>query len=225
MICQKTKAVSRVHATHPIYSYMHLEHRGITGVTNKIPPTSHCSESHDSNNSNVCATGGGASILRRVKCLMRTPQQIHLLVSCPQPLHMYQSSHPANHLLPCARLWLSTKSKQTAYWPLRIGPRYFHTSIFISPWDQEGPITLNPIFRIQTNSGPTDQKFVSKNLQKNVTKNNSGAVPPPYGAAPFPLTQVGSKCLATVVLDNHNRAHSPTLYLNVCHWDLGSSKI
>jgi len=64
-------------------------------------------------------------------------------------------------------------------------------------------------FRPESNRELKDQEFVSKNSQKHHQKIVGLRPTPPYGAALLPPpTQVGAKCLAAVVLDNHNRAHS-----------------
>jgi len=77
----------------------------------------------------------------------------------------------------------------------------------------QSPITFNLKFPISKNSVFKDQKFVSKIGQKS-SKKISGLhpAPPPYGgAAPFPPIQVGTKCLATVVLAKLDRALRHTI--------------
>jgi len=71
----------------------------------------------------------------------------------------------------------------------------------------QGPVTLYQKYPISKNSVCKDQKFGSKNWQKNRQKNIAGLRPalPPYGAAPLPPTQVGGKCLVAVVLDDQDR--------------------
>jgi len=61
---------------------------------------------------------------------------------------------------------------------MRIGQMYFHTSIFISQRDIQGPTTLNQNYPITYNCVFKDQEFVSKNWQKSSKKNkNRGAAP------------------------------------------------
>jgi len=52
------------------------------------------------------------------------------------------------------------------------------------------------------------EHFFQKNRPKIIKKNFAGPrpVPLPYGAGPLPLTKVGAKCLAAVMLDNQDRA-------------------
>jgi len=87
---------------------------------------------------------------------------------------------------------------------------YFHTSIFISRRDSEtckvlSLLTWNSLFPRILSVRPI---IYFQNLTKIVEKSHCGAVPriSSYGAAPFPPTQVGAKCLAAVVLDNQDRA-------------------
>jgi len=80
----------------------------------------------------------------------------------------------------------------------------------------QDPVTLHLKFPISKNSVFKDQEFVFKIWQKSSKQKIAGlhSAPPPYGAAPLPPTwvahlpptQVGTKCLAAVVLDNQDRA-------------------
>jgi len=69
----------------------------------------------------------------------------------------------------------------------------------------QGFITLNQKFPISKNSVLKDQEFVIK-IDQNRLKKVAGLRPalPTYGAVPLPLTQVGGKCLAAVMLDNQD---------------------
>jgi len=87
---------------------------------------------------------------------------------------------------------------------------HFHTSIFISQRDSEtckvlSLLTWNSLFPRILSLRPITY---FQNLTRIVEKSHRGAAPhiSSYGAAPLPPTQAGAKCLATVVLDNQDRA-------------------
>jgi len=70
---------------------------------------------------------------------------------------------------------------------MRIERMYFHTSIFISQRDMQGPITLKLKFPIFKNSVFEDQKIVSKNWPKSSKKKSRGC-------APYPLLGLAELC-------------------------------
>jgi len=102
-----------------------------------------------------------------------------------------------------ARSWLSSFSCKTAPSPM-IGRMYFHTSIFISRRDMQGPITLNQKFLIFKNSVFKDQDFVPRFDKHHCTQNRGAAPSTPSlrGCAPPPRWVLNG----WVVLDNKNRA-------------------
>ena len=93
---------------------------------------------------------------------------------------------------------------------MRIGPRYFYTSFFISLWDNKGPITLDLKFHIYSKIPSSKTRHLSP---KKISKKNHGATPRPLSLqSTLPLhTQLGATCLPAVILDIHNRAHSHPL--------------
>jgi len=75
---------------------------------------------------------------------------------------------------------------------------YFHTSIFISRRDTRDSVTHHQKFSISENS-----VFKPKNLFPKIDQNHPKTN---RGSAQLTLTQVGAKCVSTVMPDNQDRA-------------------